>query len=67
MKFLENRLLNTKEAANYLNVTEPWLRKAIFEKSIPFIKMRRLVRFSKAELDLYLQNNTIQRREVQND
>lgn len=67
MKTIEKRLLNIKEAAIYLNVSEPWLRKAIFEKSVPYIKIRRLVRFSRTELDLYIQNNIVRELGARND
>lgn len=45
------KLLSFKEACEYLNVTEPWMRLKIREKRIPYIKLGRLIKFQKSDLD----------------
>lgn len=50
-------ILNFVEAANYLKVKQSWLRMAIFQKKIPFIKVGRLIRFDLDQLNEWLQKN----------
>ena len=45
-----SKLLTFKETCALLNVTEAWLRRQIFLKTIPFKKVGRLIRFDKTEL-----------------
>lgn len=48
------KLLDFDGAAEYLGVRPRWVRRAVLEKSIPYIKLRLLVRFDPADLDAYL-------------
>lgn len=50
-------LLNFKQAAEFLNVKESWLRMAVFRQDIPVIKCRRLLRFRKKDLEYFINNN----------
>jgi len=52
-------LLDIKEAADFLNVKISWLRAAVFRKKIPYIKLNRLLRFSKEELQSWLKSQKI--------
>ena len=60
----EDRLLNIKETALFLNVKESWLRSAIFRQIIPFIKLGNLIRFKKEEINNWLEQN---KKEVRNN
>lgn len=48
------RLLTPSEAAAYLNVTERWVRRAVAERRIDFIKVGKLLRFDLADLDAFI-------------
>ena len=50
-------LMTVTEASNYLNVKISWLRTAIFKKEVPFVKLKKLVRFRKIDLENYIQKN----------
>ncbi|MGH9078598.1 MAG: helix-turn-helix domain-containing protein [Acidimicrobiales bacterium] len=45
--------LTLVEAAEYLNVTERYMRRLVAERRIPYFKVGRLLRFSAADLDSY--------------
>lgn len=51
---MENGLLKIDEAANYLRLTIPTLRKWRFEGKLPFYKLGRSIRFKKEDLDSFL-------------
>lgn len=55
-----NKLLDIKQASQFLGVKESWLRNAIFKKEIKFIKLNRLIRFSKTDLEDFIKKNTIE-------
>ena len=46
--------LTVEQAADYLNITEHFVRRLIRERRIPFLKVGRLVRLRRAEIDDYL-------------
>jgi excisionase family DNA binding protein len=48
-------LLPVPEAAEYLGVRERWLRRAIFEGRIGTVKLGRMVRIRRSELDRLVQ------------
>ena len=48
------KFLDIDGAAEYLSVTPRWMRRAVLEKTIPYIKLGLLVRFDRADLDAYL-------------
>lgn len=52
-----DELLDLKKASKFLGVRESWLRSRIFKKEIPFVKLQRLVRFRKADLENYIEKN----------
>jgi excisionase family DNA binding protein len=48
---MTEELLTVAEAAEYVNLTERWLRRAIFEGRIETVKLGRLVRIPRRALD----------------
>ena len=61
-----SELLTAGEAAEYLRISAWTLRHWISDKKIRFIKIGRAVRFKKAHLDRFLQDN-VHGREVKSD
>ena len=61
-----SQLLTAGEAAEYLRISEWTLRHWVSDKKIRFIKIGRAVRFKKAHLDRFLQDN-VHGREVKSD
>lgn len=52
------KLLSPPEAAERLNVSLYWVRRAILQNRIPYVKVGRLVRFKESDLDAYIENRT---------
>jgi excisionase family DNA binding protein len=55
----EEGLLTVKEAASYLNVKVSRIYTATFRQEIPHIKIGRLVRFRKEDLNRWISKNLI--------
>lgn len=53
------KIMTFEETLEFLNVKNNWLRSAVFKKEIPYIKMGRLIRFDKAELEKMIKKNTV--------
>ena len=51
------KLLSVPEVADRLNVKQSWVRDAIFEKRLPYIKVGRLVRVEEGAIDAFLEAN----------
>lgn len=47
-------LLTVEQAADYLNITEHFMRRLIRERRIPFLKVGRLVRLRRTDIEAYL-------------
>ena len=47
-------MLTVEQAAEYLNITDHFVRRLIRERRIPFLKVGRLVRLRRADLEDYL-------------
>ncbi|WP_108666288.1 helix-turn-helix domain-containing protein [Euzebya rosea] len=56
---MSDQLVDVKSAAERLGVTERWVRRAVAERRIPFVKLGRLVRFRPADLDAYTEDHTV--------
>lgn len=56
----ESPLLTKVEAADYLNVSERFVKRLVFEKRIPVHKLGRHVRIRQADLDAYLEANRVE-------
>jgi excisionase family DNA binding protein len=50
-------LLTINEASEFLGVKPSWLRLQIFQKKIKFIKLSRLIRFRKEDLEQFISQN----------
>jgi len=50
-------LLSIDETSSYLNLKISKLRSMVFKKEIPFLKIGRLVRFEKSQLDQWLKQH----------
>ena len=59
MKELRNKLLSIQEAAEYLGVKESRIRSAIRRREIPYIKLKRLVRFEVSDLQSWVQSSKV--------
>lgn len=47
-------LLTVEQAADYLNITDHFVRRLIRERRIPFLKVGRLVRLRRTDLEDYV-------------
>lgn len=47
-------LLTVEQVADFLNITDHFVRRLIRERRIPFLKVGRLVRFRRADIEAYL-------------
>jgi excisionase family DNA binding protein len=58
--FMNKRLLNVNEAAQYLGLAVDTLHKNKALREIPFVKIGRSLRFDISALDLYIKQNTFE-------
>ena len=58
---MEQLLYNVEEAAKLLNIKVSKLRSAIFKKEITHIKLKRLIRFTPAHLEEWIQRSEVKR------
>ena len=49
-----SELLTVEQAADYLNITEHFVRRLIQERRLPFVRVGRLVRMRRSALDAWL-------------
>lgn len=52
-------LLNIKKSADRLGTTERWMRRAVAERRLPFVKVGRQVRFRPEDLDAYIERQLV--------
>lgn len=50
----ESNLMDIKELAALLNVKESWIRSKVFDGSLKYIKLGRLVRFNRKDIEKWL-------------
>jgi excisionase family DNA binding protein len=55
------RLLTVAQAAEYINVSQRWIRRAIFEGRVEVVKLNRLVRIPQEALDELVAQGRIRR------
>ncbi len=60
----ESKLMNTLKAAEYLSISANTLYLMVARKKIEYIKLNKLVRFSKQALDRHIAKHTV--REIEN-
>lgn len=53
------RLLDTKQTAELLSISERHLRELCYRREVPFVKVGRLVRFDVKAIEKYIAANTI--------
>jgi excisionase family DNA binding protein len=53
------RALDVEGLMERLNVNEPWVRRAVAEKRIPYYKVGRLLRFDADEIERWLGRNSV--------
>jgi excisionase family DNA binding protein len=58
----ESKLLNVKDAAQYLSVSASTLYGWAWQRRIPFVKVGRALRFEKRDLEKYIQTNRFEAR-----
>ena len=56
---VEKRLLNIKEASEYLGISQKGLYNMIYRREIPFIKIGGRVRFDIIDLDKWIEGQKI--------
>jgi excisionase family DNA binding protein len=54
----EDRLLTAREAAAYLGYAEGTVRNKVMDGEIPFVKVGRLLRFRRPDLDRWVDEQT---------
>ena len=57
---VEKRLLNIKEASEYLGIPTKSLYKLVWQRRIPFVKIGKALRFDKERLDKWIEENTVE-------
>ena len=62
----ENKFLTLLEAAELLNLKVSRLRYEVFNKSVPFFKIGRSIRFSEKDLIAWIMNQKQEAKEVNN-
>lgn len=56
----EDRMLSPRQAADYLGMSERFVRECIARKRIPYSKIGRLVKFDRADLDAFIAANRVE-------
>ncbi len=56
---MQKRLLNIKEASEYLGISVNTLYSWVSQKKIDYVKIGRLTKFDLKVIDRYIENNTI--------
>ena len=57
---MEKRLLNIKEASEYLGIPKGSLYKLVWQRRIPFVKIGKALRFDKEKIDKWIEENTVE-------
>lgn len=52
--------LTVAQAAEYLNVTERYIRRLVAERRVPYHKLGRLLRFQRADLERLLEESRVE-------
>ncbi|MBI4444319.1 MAG: helix-turn-helix domain-containing protein [Acidobacteria bacterium] len=61
---MESELMTIDQAARYLSIAKPTLYHWVSDRRIPFVKMGRLVRFRRCDLDRFILKNLRGRKEI---
>jgi len=57
---VEARLMTVRQAAEYLSVPVPTLYTRVWQRSIPFVRLGRSIRFDRKDLDQLIEANKVQ-------
>ena len=52
--------LSIEQAARYLNVEVRWMRRAVFERRLPYYKVGRYIRFRREDLEEFLRRRRVE-------
>jgi excisionase family DNA binding protein len=64
---MEKRLMDVKEAAEYLGMSESALYKKVWKRQVPFaIKIGRTLRFDKVRMDEWIEDNCLKAENLAN-
>ncbi|MGR3309276.1 MAG: helix-turn-helix domain-containing protein [Candidatus Brocadiales bacterium] len=63
MEIVKNGLLDMEEAALYLNIKKSTLYQMSMRHQIPVVKIGRLNRFRKVDLDAFINSNIVEKNE----
>ncbi len=55
-----SQLLTPAEAAEYLGVTERWVRRAVAERRLPHVRVGKLLRIAKADVSRYIADRRVE-------
>lgn len=55
--------LSIEQAAAYLNVEVRWMRRAVFERRLPYYKVGRYLRFRRKDLEEFLLQSRVEPRD----
>lgn len=58
-QFFENKLLKLNEAAQYLSLSESYIRRLVARGEIPYVKVGRALRFSIASLNRWIEEREV--------
>lgn len=53
----KNKLMTFQEATDYVNIKRSRLRTAVRKREVSFVRLGRLIRFQKEDLDLWVINS----------
>ena len=64
---MENGFLTVKEASQYLGVKPSSLYSMVEEKEIPHYRVKRLIKFKKADLDAFMEERRVDRVDLEKE
>jgi len=56
---MSEQLLDVSATAELLGVNERWIRRAVSERRIPFVRVGRLIRFRPCDLQAYVERRLV--------
>jgi len=59
-EYYTKEFLSINELAEHLNMSVPWVKSQIFRKTIPYVKMGRLVMFEIKAIEKWIEERRVQ-------
>ena len=56
---MTTKMLSIPEVAHALGVSPRWVRRAVIERRLPYVKVGRLVRFESDDVEAFIASNRI--------